>query len=269
MDKNGIGKSVPANAAGPTGAPPVGMPVPAAQGEVHHHYYYEPDPKKRKRSMKPGIAGALLILTAVLGLIMGGMFVGGGFFFNNIEDGSDFWGIEDNGDIKGRITYLNGGGVENATVTVVGEGITTVTDENGHYILYNVPNGEQKLRVEKEDHNTYIMQIFVTPGESGWGSDNGDFDYEDVYNLEITKGTQVVERNEQPSRGIIGGMIYACGALFIVFSVLALLGGYFALKRKNFKLAAIGATMGIFTVFGTIFSLIALFLILISRDEFN
>ena len=264
MNNNG-----PAAPSASNGATPVGMPVRSTQGEVHHHYYYEPDVSKRKRSMKPGIAGALLILTAVLGLILGGMMVGGGFLFDNIEDGSEFWGIPDNGDIKGRITYLNGHGVENATVTVVGEGISTVTDEDGNYILYNVPNGEQELKVEKEDYNTYIKKIIVTPGEAGWDGGNDEFDYEETYNLEITKGTQVVKHDETPSRGIISGFIYSCGAIFIIFSVLALLGGFFALKRKKFKLAVVGAGLGIFTGFGALFALIALVLILVSKEEFK
>jgi len=269
MNNNEINKIGPAAAPHVSGAAPAGRPVQVSPAEVHHHYYYEPDLSRRKDSMKPGIAGVLLILTAVLGLIMGGMMIGGGVLFDNIEDGSEFWGIPDSGDVRGRITYLDGDGVENATVSIVGEGISSVTDENGNYILYNVPNGEQELKVEKKDYNTYIRKIFVTPGDSGWSTNHDDFDSMEKYNLEITKGSQVVERNDIPEKRLLNGFLYSCGAIIIIFSVMALLGGFFALKRKKFKMAAAGAGLGIFTGIGALFAIIALFLIVISKEEFS
>jgi hypothetical protein len=60
-----------------------------------------------------------------------------------------------------------------------------------------------------------------------------------------------------------GGVL--CGAVLLVLGIIAILGGIFAIMRKNFALALIG---GIFTV-PTILGLIGLILVAVSRDEFT
>jgi hypothetical protein len=237
--------------------------------EVHHHYYYEPDSAKRSRSSKPGIAGVLLIITAVLGLIVAGCIISQGTAVSNLEEGSEFWGLSDKSDVAGQITTLNGKGVENVTVSIEGEGITTQTDEDGYYALYNVPIGKQKIKVEKDGYNTYLVKVVVPPTESNW-----DNDYEwnhrgEDFDLKISSGDQLIETGSYPPMEFFSGIIYSCGLLLIIFSVLILAAGVVALKRKNFGLAVTGAVLGIFTVVGALFAIIALFILLISRDEFK
>jgi hypothetical protein len=60
-----------------------------------------------------------------------------------------------------------------------------------------------------------------------------------------------------------GGVL--CGAVVLVLGILGILGGIFAIQRKNFAIALIG---GIFTV-PTILGLIGLILIAVSKDEFT
>jgi hypothetical protein len=60
-----------------------------------------------------------------------------------------------------------------------------------------------------------------------------------------------------------GGVL--CGAVLLVLGIMAILGGIFAIQRKNFALALIG---GIFTV-PSILGLIGLILIAVSKDEFK
>lgn len=62
-----------------------------------------------------------------------------------------------------------------------------------------------------------------------------------------------------------GGLGVACGVIVLILGVLAILGGIFAIQRKSFALALIGA---IFTI-PSILGLIGLILIAVSRDEFN
>jgi hypothetical protein len=74
----------------PYGYAPPYLP-PGAQ--VHHHYYYEAPRPPKKKSSKPTIAGALLILTAIIGLIGGVAIIGAGAMFSTADtEGFTFFG---------------------------------------------------------------------------------------------------------------------------------------------------------------------------------
>lgn len=60
-----------------------------------------------------------------------------------------------------------------------------------------------------------------------------------------------------------GGVL--CGAVVLVLGIIAILGGIFAIQRKNFAIALIG---GIFTV-PSILGLVGLILLAVSKDEFT
>lgn len=62
-----------------------------------------------------------------------------------------------------------------------------------------------------------------------------------------------------------GGIGVACGVILIILGLIALLGGIFAIQRRNFAIALLG---GIFVV-PSILGLIGLILIAVSRDEFH
>ncbi len=242
--------------------------------EVHYHYYYEPPRHSKKRSSKPGIAGALLIITAILGLIFGSMIIVGGEVVGDFGEGMSFWGMAENGDVSGRVTYKNGTPVVNATVSIVDEPISTQTDDYGNYLLYNVPTGNQKIKVEKEGYNTIIYKLFVSPSDAEWKDKNGKHEWEsdNEKDFKLTPGDQEIEMGEYPPWELFQTIMTICGILALVFSVFVLLGGYFALQRKNFMFALIGAILGIFTfgfIIGSLFALIALFILIISRDEFK
>ena len=67
------------------------------------------------------------------------------------------------------------------------------------------------------------------------------------------------------------GSVYLCASLGIIFSIFALLGGLLAIQGKQFKIVTSCAVLGTLSLgfyIGSILSIIALFLILRSRDEF-
>jgi hypothetical protein len=239
---------------------------------IHHHYYYDtpPPPKPKKSSSKPTIAGALLIITAIIGIIGGFLIIAGGFFVGGIDEGNfDFFDLEDKGDITGRVTYLNGTGVEAVNVTVVGTELTTQTDSDGFYIIYEAPIGNQEIRVEHEGYNTYIKKVVISSSEVDFTMEDENYESGNEFDFTITEGDEVIERGEYPPWGLISGLIYTCAALMVIFSIVSLIGGISAIQRKRFPLAAIGALLGILTLIGAIFSLIALFILIISKDEFQ
>ena len=71
----------------------------------------------------------------------------------------------------------------------------------------------------------------------------------------------------------LASLFLICGAIEIIFGILMLLGGIMAIRRKMWALALIGSILGLFTFgwygLGSIFALIGLILIAISRGEFE
>jgi hypothetical protein len=239
-------------------------------GELHYHYYYEPPRQRFSRSSKPAIAGALLIIIAILGLIFSTMILAGGAFIGNVGVGSEVFGEDNTGEIYGQVKLNNGTPIENATVSIVGESIYTVTDQNGNYALYDIPTGNQKIRVEKDGYNTIIFKTFIAPSNNPWGGDDSTSDNEQ--NFFLSPGNTVDERGMYPPFGFLSGILLFCAVLGIIFSIIALLGGYYSLKRQKFSLAIVGAVVGIFTVgflLGTLLAFVAIFILIISHDEFK
>ncbi|UCH87886.1 MAG: carboxypeptidase-like regulatory domain-containing protein [Thermoplasmata archaeon] len=237
--------------------------------EIHHHYYYKAPRVKKKHSSKPYIIGAMLFLTAVIGLAAGSMALVGGVFLGTSDGGFGPW---DDGaaDVTGRVTFLNGTGVEDATVSIVNSDLSTQTDAEGYYILYDTPTGNQELKVEYEGYNTYIRKVFITPhSEVEWDVESEEFKNENNYDFVISEGDQTIERGEESPWGEIGGILIVCAVLLIVFSVVALIGGIYAVNRKKFNVVLAGSILGIFTLVGAIFALIALFILIMSKDEFK
>jgi DNA-directed RNA polymerase subunit RPC12/RpoP len=62
-----------------------------------------------------------------------------------------------------------------------------------------------------------------------------------------------------------GGAGVLCGVVLIILGIISLLGGIFAIQRKNFAIALIG---GIFVV-PSILGLIGLILVAVAKDEFT
>lgn len=240
--------------------------------EIHYHYYYEPSAYAPKRhSSKPGIAGALMILTAILGLISAVFFFGGSYFVGDMGEGFEFFGEDGKGDIYGTVTFLNGTPVENATISIVGESLSTQTDDHGNYMIYNVPSKNHEIKVEKEGYNTIIYKAYIAPSDFNVEQHQGnkDSNSENEFDFVLTPGNEELERGSYPPFQLIGGIMIICAVVIIILSIITLFGGYYALKRKKFGFVIAGAILGLFTGIGIIFALIAIFILVLSRDEFK
>jgi len=73
--------------------------------------------------------------------------------------------------------------------------------------------------------------------------------------------------------GGIANLLIVCFTIIFVFAVIAILGGVMAVKRKSWAVALIGSIFGLFTLgplfVSSILSLIALILIVVSKEEFR
>ncbi len=71
----------------------------------------------------------------------------------------------------------------------------------------------------------------------------------------------------------LSSIVTVCGAIGLIFGIFALIGGVFALQRKMWGLALVGSILGLLTIgflfLSSLFSLIALILIAISKSEFT
>ena len=67
-------------------------------------------------------------------------------------------------------------------------------------------------------------------------------------------------------------LVYICGGIFIVLSIITLLGGVMALRRRMWGLALVGSILGLFIIgpFGvsSLLAFVALIILAISRKEF-
>lgn len=69
----------------------------------------------------------------------------------------------------------------------------------------------------------------------------------------------------------VAGIILVCGSIGVIFSLIALVGGVFAIQRKMWGLALAGGILGLFTLgffIGSILALIGLILVAVARKEF-
>lgn len=256
----------------PNGVSNTQVPPQAQPGQpydVHYHYYYEPPRYAKKKSSKPTVAGVLLIITAILGLVAGVAAVGiGGMGFEMFFEDSE-------GDVFGTVTYQNGTGIENVTVSIVGEDLSTQTDNDGYYAIYNVPSGNHKIKVEKDGFNTIIYKVFISNEDFNVDDPDNDDNGHDVRQEDneidfiMTAGDEELERGSSTPWELIEGFLVICGALIVIFSIFAMIGAVHAFRRKSWKFALLGSILGLFTIFGTLFALIALLIIALSRDEFN
>jgi hypothetical protein len=87
-----------------------------------------------------------------------------------------------------------------------------------------------------------------------------DFDELDQYGLDVA--TDMIE-----------DILTVCGAIIIILSLIVVLGGFFGVMRKHWGIALVGAILGLFVIgplmLGSLFSLIGLILIAVSRKEFE
>lgn len=68
------------------------------------------------------------------------------------------------------------------------------------------------------------------------------------------------------------GLVDTCSVIIMLLGVIAIIGGSFAISRKNFTVSLIGAIMGLMTfsfVVGAILGLVGVILIAVSHDEFE
>ena len=220
----------------------------------------------KEKTNKPMIAGILLVIVFISAIITSSSVLitiepmkTNEKFLNNIF--ASIGEVTITGTVLDNITKQP---IKNVTISVVDTNISTFS-KNGSFELKNVPVGYRTLNISAEDYKTLHVKIFLLKNLFSKEKIKQDF--------YLDKGSGVEEKEE---RGLLNLLIkswYICSILIIIFGLLALVGAIACFMRKYIIIALIGSIFGIFT-FGIIFigplcSIIALIIILLSREEFK
>ena len=238
----------------------------------------------KSRSSKPVIAGSLLLIIGIIGVIFSAFVVGGGIALDNFED-IPFEGFTVTY-LKGTITDSSKNPIENASISIVDSHLQTSTDKNGSYQIFGIPSGYHQLIIEKNGYATliyhrYILSFeeeseFMTEFQDEKGENPLVID-NDNYNFQLNQGsgTYTYGSETPPHReffNIFGGFISGFGIITLFCSVLSIIGGYFAINRKKYVLVLLCSIAAIFSFgffIGSLLSIIALIIIIISSNEFE
>ncbi len=214
----------------------------------------------KPHSSKPMIAGVLLIIVFILGIIMGGLI---GFSEDLIGEGVSQMG--GTGSYGAIVKNETGDPLVNVTVVLVNNSnISTVTDENGEFLLEDIPTGYHEMKLIKENYTTLIVKILVFPQ---WRSE-----LKEKFIIEKGEGENHIDSELVKTFEKVTSMLPVCSTIFIIFAVIALLGGILSIRRKNLLVAVVCSILGIFSIgffIGSILSIAALILILLSKEEFG
>jgi len=154
------------------------------------------------------------------------------------------------GTVELSVTDLSNNSLENVVITI--DGISGITDEKGLYSVENVSLGIQRVELSLSGYKTYTYDILVLPLITSCNE------------IKMEGGTG----EKQVSFNSVG-----CSIILAIFSAFALLGAVTSWKRRHLDVAVAGSVIGIFSfgffLIGSILSIIAFIIIMMSREEFE
>ena len=200
----------------------------------------------KPKTNKPMIAAIILICVFAIGIATS---VFSEEFIESTLDIAANAGLK--GDIEIFLTNQTNLTIENATITWNGQ--TIPYKQDGVYYKGNIKPGVQIIEIKTAGYKNQRAEILVTPffkSEAKIKLEEGDGQADDIYFDNI-----------------------GCSIIIAIFTVFVLFAMIACLKRQNVDVAIAGSFLGIFSFgfffIGSILSIIAFVLIMISRDEFR
>ena len=205
---------------------------------------------KDTRSNKPTIAGIFLIIVFLLGIIMGVSLLL-----------SEKEALQGNGIYEGAVVDVEHNPIEGASIYLMDEGLKVKiaeTDAEGYFSI-NLSSGKHRILIEKDGYISKNVSIGVFPIKSI---------FRERFVLEKGEG----EEKERSITAFAIDILPMMAVAIIIISIPSLIGGIFCFIRKYRIIAVVGAVFGIFSVgffIGTVLSIVALILILMSKEDFG
>ena len=139
------------------------------------HRYHEMHDRKHHRSTMATIAGILLIITGVLGMIVS---IGAGalavLIYTADVDSVNF-GNGQFCSVLGQVTNERGEPIANATVTIMDENLYTTSDGGGTFCLVSLEPGVYTIEVKKDGYTTQMFETYLV--------DNNNINYSEYQGL--------------------------------------------------------------------------------------
>lgn len=193
---------------------------------------------------RPTIAAVLLIVVFLVGILSA---VFPGLFIETPL--APFSGAGIDGSIA--LEIKNESGAPQSSIQVAVNEKNGTTNETGIVEIKNVPLGIQTVDIYIPENKTIRKDLLVLPFISS------------VHEITLT--------DEMPSHEPMD--LIWCQSILIIFSVIVLLGATVSWKRQHHDVALFGSVVGIFSVgffmIGSVLSILALIIIIYSREEFE
>lgn len=197
-------------------------------------------------------AGILLSVVFVLGIFSG---IAYGIKWNNQETQWTSGGLSS---VHGTIIDSDGNSLEG--VKIEADDKKTYTNAQGKYFLYDLIGEEIEIMFTMEGYGN--LNIWINIRSEGTN----------ILEVELEEGG--VNKNIDQRKDVSEPWPpnYALSPIFIVASIITLMGSSAALLQQNFRMAVIGCLCGVISygfLIGSILSIIALSLLLIDREKFD
>ena len=155
------------------------------------------------------------------------------------------------GEVKIHITDQDNNSLEQITILLNGDVVEH--QNNGSYYIDNIEPGIQTIQFSGSGFKTQKIEILIIP---------------------LITSEQTIKMQEGAgSDDTVYFDNLGCSIILVIFSIFALIALVACIKRQHFDLAVVGSFLAIFSFgfffIGSILSIIAFVLIIISRDEFQ
>jgi hypothetical protein len=197
-------------------------------------------------------AGVLLSIVFVLGLLSG---IAYGLKWNNQETQ---WDNEGLASVHGTVIDKDGNPLNGVRVETNDK--TAYTNLQGKYYLYDLGGDEARLNFDMEGYGTVVVWMDIRA------------DGTNILEIEMNKGEGQTNYDYRENIAKPWPPNYALAPIFMIASIVTLIGSSSALLHQNFKVAVLGCLFGVLSygfLIGSVLSVIALSLLLVDRERFE
>ena len=197
-------------------------------------------------------AGVLLSIVFVLGILSG---IAYGLKWNNQETQWDNQGLAS---VHGTVIDKDGNPLNGVRVETNDK--TAYTNLQGKYYLYDLGGDEARLNFDMEGYGTVVVWMNIRA------------DGTNIMEIEMNKGEGQTNYDYRENIAKPWPPNYALAPIFMIASIVTLIGSSSALLHQNFKVAVLGCLFGVLSygfLIGSVLSVIALSLLLVDRERFE
>jgi len=197
-------------------------------------------------------AGVLLSIVFVVGILSG---VAYGLKWSNQETQWDNEGLSA---VHGTVIDEYGNTLEGVKVEVGDK--KAYTNKQGKYYLYDLTGDEARLNFVMEGYGTVVVWMNIRA------------DGTNIMEIEMNEGEEQTNYDYRKNVAKPWPPNYALAPIFMIASMVALIGSSAALLHQNFRIAVLGCLFGVLSygfLIGSVLSVVALSLLLVDRERFE